>query len=228
MNVTTEDFQAQMQWLATNKHVISLEDAAEGRPGVAITFDDGFRDNLLNAAPVLHHLEFPATVFVVVDRIGKCLDDEADPDQGALMSWHDLKDAMSMGIQLGAHTMTHQRLSHLDEVEQAHEIMASRKQLQERLNIDVPAFAYPYGSYADYNEHSLHFVHEAGFRYAVSNRYGPNTGRSDRFNLRRIWIDATDDLETFKAKVDGRLDMLTLLDSPTGLRMRQWLNRYQH
>ena len=53
MNVTPENFQAQMAWLAKNLQVISLDEAAEGTEGVAVTFDDGYRDHWVNAAPIL-------------------------------------------------------------------------------------------------------------------------------------------------------------------------------
>jgi hypothetical protein len=39
------------------------------RPAVVITFDDGFRDNLLHAAPVLKHYGFHATVFQITSLI---------------------------------------------------------------------------------------------------------------------------------------------------------------
>ncbi len=53
MNVTPEAFREQMEWLAAHYEVIRLHEAAACKPGVAVTFDDGFRDNLLNAAPIL-------------------------------------------------------------------------------------------------------------------------------------------------------------------------------
>ncbi len=38
---------------------------------LAITFDDGFRDNLTVALPLLEKYNLPATVFVTADFIGK-------------------------------------------------------------------------------------------------------------------------------------------------------------
>lgn len=63
-------FYAQLEYLRKNFEVLSVTDLAEGvvshklRTAVAITFDDGFRDNYINAAPLLDWLEVPATFYV--------------------------------------------------------------------------------------------------------------------------------------------------------------------
>ncbi|GAA5110984.1 hypothetical protein GCM10023320_03350 [Pseudonocardia adelaidensis] len=53
----------------------ALTDLAAGRPlpprAVAITFDDGYRDNLTLAAPLLRELELPATCFLVPGFLGR-------------------------------------------------------------------------------------------------------------------------------------------------------------
>lgn len=65
-------FRRQMQYLASRRNVLSLSEAVgalrEGRElplrAVVITFDDGYRDNLEVAAPILAELGLPATIFV--------------------------------------------------------------------------------------------------------------------------------------------------------------------
>ena len=58
-----------MSFLRRHRHVVSLADMLEGRlprgrPAVAITFDDGYRSVLTNAAPILSRLGLVATMFV--------------------------------------------------------------------------------------------------------------------------------------------------------------------
>lgn len=47
-----------------HKHVVPLADVAAGAPGVALTFDDGYFDNLETVAPMLLERRLPATFFV--------------------------------------------------------------------------------------------------------------------------------------------------------------------
>jgi peptidoglycan/xylan/chitin deacetylase (PgdA/CDA1 family) len=225
MNVLPEMFQEQMYWLAANAPVISLADAMEGMPGVAITFDDGYRDNLINAAPVLFHLEFPATFFVVPGRLGGMLDHDHDLATSRLMSWDDVLKLQSLGMTIGAHTMTHARLARLDRVAQEYEIAECKAILEDGLGRDVAAFAYPFGSAADYDAISRELVQAAGYDFAVSNRYGALHLDEGRWDARRIWIDRTDSLESFIAKVDGRLDALAYLETDWALRARRGINR---
>jgi peptidoglycan/xylan/chitin deacetylase (PgdA/CDA1 family) len=70
-------FRKQMEYLADNFNVCSLEEAVERMTRkdipdntVVITFDDGYRDNYLSAFPILKELSIPATIFLATDAIG--------------------------------------------------------------------------------------------------------------------------------------------------------------
>ncbi len=71
LSVTPEHFEQQMGWLKENYNMIGFADdwkSVEGE-AVCVTFDDGYRDNFLIAAPILNKLQIPATVFVTTENI---------------------------------------------------------------------------------------------------------------------------------------------------------------
>lgn len=225
MNVTPEAFRAQMEWLAEHAQVIPLADAVAGKPGVALTFDDGYRDNLLNAAPVLNALGLVAAVFVCPGRVGGLHEHDSDATAAALLSWDEIRELASMGWTVGSHTLTHGRLSRYPLEQQREEIEGSAKRIADELGDPVYYFAYPYGARPDYSRRTVQLVRRAGYAAALTNRYGPNAAGADRWRLRRIGIDRTDTLESFRDKVTGRLDALRWLDSYPGALARRMAGR---
>ncbi len=224
MNVTPDAFRAQMEWLAEHAEVRPLTEAVEGARGVAITFDDGYRDNLTTAAPILADLGLTASVFIVSGRVGMRLAHDRDIETGALMTWEEILELESMGWAVGGHTLTHRRLAQLSADEQRMEIRECRRLLEDNLGHGIEGFAYPFGSELDFNQCTKTLVRDCGYSFALSNRYGVNVAGGDRWALRRIWIDRTDTQASFEAKVSGTLDALAWFDSPTAIRARRAVN----
>ena len=225
MTVAADAFARQMEWLAQTQRLLRLPEAAQALRGVAVTFDDGFADNLNVAAPILRENLVPATVFVVTGRMGGFLDNEPDPEHGRLLTWDEARELVAQGVEIGGHGVTHRRLSKLSEQEQRDEIYGCAEAIERELGERPAAFAYPYGATGDYDKTTKALVKGAGFEFAVSDRYGSNRETADIWDLRRIWIDATDSLESFKAKVEGRLDSLIVFDSTLGICARRAMNR---
>jgi peptidoglycan/xylan/chitin deacetylase (PgdA/CDA1 family) len=76
--VSPERFAEQMAFLQKAADCVDLLDVQgskltprSGRARIAVTFDDGYRDNLTRALPVLERYGIPATVFVVSGSIGR-------------------------------------------------------------------------------------------------------------------------------------------------------------
>ena len=97
---------------------------------VVLTFDDGYRDNLLQAHPVLARYDAKATLYLVVDRFDRdwSAAKKAHHNTGELMreeklSDAEIKDLLDSGLwELGAHTLTHANLLNTPEVDKRREI----------------------------------------------------------------------------------------------------------
>ena len=75
--VTPEHFYEHMEYLKQNHDIVGLNELKSSissrklpKNSIAITFDDGYADNFLNAKPVLEKLQIPATIFVVTGQVG--------------------------------------------------------------------------------------------------------------------------------------------------------------
>jgi peptidoglycan/xylan/chitin deacetylase (PgdA/CDA1 family) len=113
--------------------------ALPDHPSVLVTFDDGHRDNLEYALPVLDRLGVKALFFCITGMA----DDPAEHDRA--MSWPELAGLHADGHLVGAHSVTHRKLPDLGPDEQRTEVAGSLSAVTVRLGVAAPAFAYPYG-----------------------------------------------------------------------------------
>jgi len=145
------EFRFQMDCLgASGRRVVPLVDLPREPDGVAITFDDAFLSVYQTAFPILQEHRFPATVFVVTGHCGGFNDWSSQPagiPRLELMSWQQTDEVSRYGVRIGAHTVTHPRLSQLDDVAVERELVESRDEIQNRLGGAVETFAYPYGDH---------------------------------------------------------------------------------
>jgi O-antigen biosynthesis protein len=152
---------------------------------VAITFDDGLRDFLTGAMPVLRRYNFPATLYVVSGCVGSTSNWLVALGEGSrpMLSWEELRSLSTEGIEIGAHTVSHPQLDLLSPATAFEEISSSKTVLEEYLGSRVRSFAYPYG-YASPKTRQL--VHEAGFSSACRVRHALSSTTEDCFALSRI------------------------------------------
>jgi len=160
---------------------------------LAITFDDGYRDNFEQAAPVLERLGLPATFFVVTDWMGTDVVPWWDQQQGVRhpwMTWEQVRALQQKGFDIGAHTRTHADLGRVADSDAKEEILGSRLELEDRLGTAVDLFAYPYGAPNNLLERNRELIKDAGFRCCCSCFGGLNARGSDPFQLRRVAVSS--------------------------------------
>ena len=158
---------------------------------LAITFDDGYRDNFENALPVLEKLSLPATFFVVSDWIGTDVVPWWDRERGVRhpwMTWDEVRSLHRKGFEIGAHSRTHVDLGTVSQAEAREEILGARLDLERQLGASVESFAYPYGGRNHLSDASRELVKGAGFRCCCSGYGGINGPGTNPFELKRVPI----------------------------------------
>jgi peptidoglycan/xylan/chitin deacetylase (PgdA/CDA1 family) len=216
LSVSPARFREQMRVVAeSGAQPIRLDHALEllhsPIPGryVCVTFDDGYRDNLIDAAPVLAEFGIPATIYVP----SRIIDGEvafhwyADPPPA--LSWDEIGELVATGlIDVQSHTRTHPLLPQVDEARSREEIVVSKCEIEAHVPYPLTSFCYPAGLYGP---REIEFVREAGYTAAVTTNPGVNAGGGELHELRRTLIYGADDARTFRAKLDGMLDGETFL-----------------
>ncbi|AHX14127.1 polysaccharide deacetylase [Dyella jiangningensis] len=178
-----------------------LRGEKEGRIAV-ITLDDGYVDNLESAMPALQRHGFTATCYVVSSLVGQYNVWDADRlgVRKPMMSIDQLRAWQRGGMEVGAHTRTHVRLSQCDPQQQRDEIQGCKAELEDRLGTRITQFCYPYG---DHDDRAVDTVREAGFDAATTTHRGraeaaPST---DLMRLPRIQVARHHVLPQVAAKV---------------------------
>jgi peptidoglycan/xylan/chitin deacetylase (PgdA/CDA1 family) len=190
MTVTAENFKSQMYFLRRSGiEALTLDQVLAGRRGVALTFDDGFKDCMAYALPTLRALSFPAAFFIVAGRVGGTdtwMRSTPMPEE-RLMDWDDLRRLLEAGMTIGSHSTTHAVLTE----EEVHE---SKRILEDRLGIRVDHFAYPRG---EHDPRSVEWVRRAGYRAG----WATKSGTDDPFVRRRLPVSANATLADFGARL---------------------------
>jgi len=156
---------------------------------VALTFDDGFDCLLHTALPIMQRRGLTPTVYVIAGCLGQPnqYDRALDPTPRRILDGNEVRLLHSSGVEIGSHTMSHRRLTGLDDEQTERELIDSRKLLEDLLGSPVKSFAYPYGAYT---KKARDFAQACGYSSAVSTMSGRNNARTDRFLLRRVTIGA--------------------------------------
>lgn len=207
MEVTDEQFRAQIDWLAANRRVVGLDPAVEAwsHPGsekmVVLTFDDGYRDVLTNAYPVLREYGFPFTLYLSTESIetGKPLGGGA---AAAPLSWSEIEVMLDSGlVTIGAHTHSHADLRSLSTSQVKNEIEVSNELIWSRLAIVPTHFAYPWGYWSpDADE-----VVRDTYKSAVLGGTPKPDPRPDIYRLHRYPIQLSDGMRYFIERLNGGL-----------------------
>jgi peptidoglycan/xylan/chitin deacetylase (PgdA/CDA1 family) len=227
-NVTLSAFKEQMDFLKKNNYsVMRLEELIFyikeqkeiTKNSVVITFDDGYKTNYTNALPILKQYNFPATIFLAADYIGTnevfpwlndlCGRDDEVKENWMPLSWTEIIEMSRDGITFGSHTCSHSNIRKMSRKDFEKEIERSKDVIERQINKQINLFSYPF-SFPKYRRRYKGLLDETreallkrGFLGACTTIIGTNSLKNDPFSLKRIQIKNTDNLFSFKAKLEG-------------------------
>ena len=168
----------------------------EGALKIAVTFDDGYKDNLYNVAPVMERYSIPFTVFVTTSNIKKNCSIYLTPSE--------LRELSSFPfVTIGSHGLTHNRLTECDSDMLRNELVSSRHFLEDITGNTVTTLAYPHGAV---DKRVKDAAGKAGYLLAACSRFDINDISRDPFLLCRTEITGNDSVRVFQQKLHGDWD----------------------
>ena len=165
---------------------------------IAITFDDGMRSVLTQAAPVLAEYQIPWSLFVVSDwaeGIGAFGHD-------MVLNWSELEQVMKLGAELGSHSVSHPNFGQLEASRVTDELANSRRMMEARLGVAPTTFAIPFGQSKNWSALATAAARDTGYEivYAQAEETKPAG------TVARTFVGCMDGDRIFKALLAGAYD----------------------
>jgi peptidoglycan/xylan/chitin deacetylase (PgdA/CDA1 family) len=145
------------------------------------------------AVPILDRLGVPAAMFAPTSFMGgghrlvwPGIDHWAAGQHAgelAAMAWSDCRALIARGWEIGSHTVSHPRLTGLNELALSAELSRSREECTEQLGVECRTIAYPYG---DVDGRVIAATQAAGYDAAA--RLSSDLGGTDPYSFPRAGI----------------------------------------
>lgn len=161
---------------------------------IALSFDDGYKDNYSNALPIMQKYDAKGSFFVINKDMG---------DQYH-MNEAEIKELLAAGMELGSHTYSHNPLADIEPKYLVWEFDTSRYWLKKKFDgYIVRTLAYPNGSY---NAMVIAAAKKYGFYRALTGHIGINTAATyAKAPMEMYRVTVADDgngLEGFKKRLE--------------------------
>lgn len=186
ISISQEMFQKHLRYLRKRGYVfyrfrdmVSLSKSGFTHKVACIYFDDGFRDVLENAYPILKKENIPATLFLTTDYI----DQKSTP--GVYLTWEEVKKMRDV-FEFGSHSVSHRKLNKIPLEEAKEEMARSKTIIEEKLGVSVNTFSYPKGRSSRELEN---LAHEVGYAITTADPL-----------FRKVRPDPDDSIAIFKLK----------------------------
>jgi peptidoglycan/xylan/chitin deacetylase (PgdA/CDA1 family) len=213
LTVSPTDFTAQMDWLSLHGyHPVDFNDVRAYFAGsqplpakpVVITLDDGYADLYTTAFPILAAHGFKAVAYIVTGFIGRW----------AYVTASQVVQMDHNGIEIAAHTVDHANLARSSYASMMHQLVDSKRTLENLVGHPVLDFAYPSGQF---NALSVAAVQRAGYDTAVTEIFSVDHSVGDRYLWTRVRVGGGESLADFVRSLGTPMpsSSVTVLDIET-------------
>tara|TARA_Y100000996_G_scaffold377162_2_gene329025 strand:- start:214 stop:1083 length:870 start_codon:yes stop_codon:yes gene_type:complete len=226
----SNNFEQQLKFYKKHFSPVSIQDLQQffdngiwhkKKPGLIISFDDGFRTNYKIAKPLLEKYGFIGWFFIPCGFIDIKPEKQShfakhhnisstshyDSSKRIAMSWDELKD-LSVKHVIGSHTFTHHRMNIKDSDDiLKKEIINSKLLIEKKLNSEVDIFCWVGGEEHTYTKKAAKYIDKAGYSYSFMTNTYPITKKTDSLQLQRTNIESFFPLEVVKFQLCGMLDL---------------------
>ena len=220
LNVTPQQFRNQLagllgrgfeSWPLSKLVAAHLESRPVPANVFAVTYDDGYENNYVNALPILRELNVVATVFVTTkyldsnqpfpfDAWSGAGSERTDPSAWRPLSTEQCREMLASGvIELGAHTHTHRRWLGR-EAEFVRDMRPCLDYMRNRLGVTCPTFAFPFG---EFNARLVNAARQLDISCAVTVRQHRVHRDDDVFQWGRFHVGQSDTPAMLAAKLSG-------------------------
>ena len=195
-------------------------------PAFCLTFDDGYRSVYEPGLRILEDLNLTATLFVTVNFLDGRVRPPWHSRDAALvreysvnaahfqpLEWAQVREMIAgKRVRIGSHSLNHFMVGHLADGDLRAEIRDSKQILEDRLGVEAPFFAYPYGvrPYGAYTERSEAMIREAGYCCSCSSRISRAAVGAGAWLLPRLSLVESDTVRDARAKAAGAYDWVAL------------------
>lgn len=198
--ISRHDFVKHLDWLQDNFDIVSLSEAqslirsgVNRRPTVSLTFDDGYAENCEFAIPELLRRRLSATYFVVSQSVAEgrpFAHDALEHLHIAPNTISEIRDMHRAGIEIAAHTRTHQDLGQITSgTELAEETLGSIREIESWGVGPIRYFSFPYGMPSNTTQAAVDLLLRSGIQ-GFCTAYGAwNWPGTPGYHLRRIHAD---------------------------------------
>ena len=191
ISISKEKFEEHIEFLRHEYEIIPIDKMYEhnlNRKTIAITFDDGYKDNLY-ALELCEKYNIPFTLYITTGFIGK----------KDYLTTEDIKRfSESSFCILGTHSVSHPHLDKLDYDTQYKELSESKRTLENIIGKEVVHMSYPHGSY---NMDTIEIIDKLGYNVVSSSNIGLNTVNNLNLKeLKRIEIIKSDNIRQLEKK----------------------------